>query len=196
MTKNFVSLNTNTSSRQVTAAMIFSPSPGVRSMKFRPRGPRVPGTPGSPSVSQISGWPAFEKCTRLGVDSVPPGPALAVTPYAVATSRFDAFVPLVDPGVLAVTQTAPARGSAWLGLPLTFARTAPSAHPAPSKRRSGSAPLAAYRYSLSGSPKRAKLNGRPGVDPANVDTGCPTESSAASCPSSSPATRYFRPAAL
>jgi hypothetical protein len=138
-TKNFVSLKMNTSSRHVTAAMIFSPSPGVRSMKLRPRN----GGPAAPSVSHTSGWPGLEKNTRLGLEAAPPGPALTCVPNAVATSRFEAFEPDVEPGVDAVTVIAPARGIATLAAPSTVASTVPPAHVAPFQRCRASRPLAA-----------------------------------------------------
>src|SRR4051812_33578202 len=149
-TKNFVSLKMNVSSRHVTAARICSPSPGVRSKKLRPR----TGGPAAPSVSHTSGWPGLDAYTRLGVVAVPPGPALACAPNAVAISRFDAFVPDVLPGAAAVTQTVPARGIGRFGTPSTVARIEPSAHAAPSKRRTGSAPFEAYTFSAPGLPKR------------------------------------------
>src|ERR1043165_2998332 len=83
-TKNFVSLKMKTSSRHVTAAMICSPSPGVRSPKLRPR-------PDAPSVSHISGCPAFEAYHRDGLVAVPAGPAVDWVPNAVAIMRLEAF---------------------------------------------------------------------------------------------------------
>src|SRR4051794_12821663 len=148
MTKNFVSLKMKTSSRHVTAAMICSPSPGVRSRKLRPR----TGVP-APSVSHTSGAPGLEKNTREGVDAVPPGPALVWVPNAVATSRLAAFVPDVEPGTTAVTATDPAFGIALAAVPLTVAVGA--VHAVPSQRCSVSTPFPAYRYSWVGSANRA-----------------------------------------
>src|SRR4051812_21542739 len=113
-TKNLVSLKMSTSSRHVTAAMICSPSPGVRSPKFRP-------LPLAPSVSHTSGWPAFEAYHLDGFVAAPAGPAVAFVPNAVAISRFAAFVPDVLPGTVAVTASAPAFGIALAAVPLTVA---------------------------------------------------------------------------
>src|SRR5580765_507591 len=103
-TKNLCCLNTKTLSRHVTAAMIISPSPGVRSMKFRP-------LPAVPSVSHVNGSITLEKWTLEGLEEFapPPGPDDVPVPYAVATNRL----------VLGATQTAPAFGSADAPVPFT-----------------------------------------------------------------------------
>src|SRR4029077_7942321 len=134
----------NVSSRQEHAPRICSPSPGVKSMKLRPR---VDGPTVAPSVSQVCGSPLLDQYTRLGVVAAPPGPAVGLAPNAVATRRLLAFEADVWPGACAVTHTAPARGMATPAVPLTVAMTEPSAHEAPSQRRMVSTPFATYRYS-------------------------------------------------
>jgi hypothetical protein len=57
--------------------------------------------------------------------------------------RLEALVPLVAPGVEAVTHSAPARGMARLATPLTVASTSPVAHVAPFQRWKVFSPLAA-----------------------------------------------------